>query len=60
MLDILDAGYFKLALELSEYGRESKIINAEITDQTIGVINAMENYFMDIPGFQEAWDFYGD
>lgn len=60
MLDILDTGYFKLALELSEYGRESKIINAEITDQTIGVINAMEYYFMDIPGFQEAWDFYGD
>lgn len=60
MLDILDTGYFKLALDLSEYGRESKIINAEITDQTIGVINAMEYYFMDIPGFQEAWDFYGD
>ena len=60
MLDILDNGYFKLALELSEYGRESKIINAEITDQTIGVVNAMEYYFMDIPGFKEAWDFYGD
>lgn len=60
MLDILDTGHFKLALELSEYGRESKIVNAEVENETIGVINAMEYYFMDIPGFQEAWDFYGD
>lgn len=60
MLDILDAGHFKLALELSEYGIEGKIFNAEVTNETIGVINAMEYYFMDIPGFQDAWDFYGD
>lgn len=60
MLDILDTGHFKLALELSEYGRESKIVNAEVENETIGAINAMEYYFMDIPGFQEAWDFYGD
>lgn len=60
MLDILDAGHFKLALELSEYGRESKIINAEVTDQTVGAMSAMEYYFMDIPGFQDAWQFYGD
>ena len=60
MLDILDAGHFKLALELSEYGRESKIINAEVTDQTVGAMSAMEYYFMDIPGFQNAWQFYGD
>lgn len=60
MLDILDTGHFKLALELSEYGRESKIINAEVSEETIGVVNAMEYYFMDIPGFQDAWQFYGD
>lgn len=60
MLDILDEGYFKLVLELSEYGIESKKFNARVTNQTLGVINAMEYYYMDIPGFQEAWDFYGD
>ena len=60
MLDILDAGHFKLALELSEYGIESEIFNAEVINETIGVIEAMEYYFMDIPGFQDAWNFYGD
>lgn len=60
MLDILDDGHFKLALELSEYGIEGKTFNAEVTNQTLGVINAMEYYFMDIPGFQDAWQFYGD
>lgn len=59
MLDILDEGHFKLVLELSEYG-VSKNFKAAVTNETLGVINAMEYYFMDIPGFQDAWNFYGD
>lgn len=60
MLDILDEGHFKLVLELTQPGIEGKNFNAYVKDQTLGAINAMEYYFMDIPGFQDAWNFYGD
>lgn len=60
MLDVLDAGNFKMALKMSDSLMGEAILNADITNETIGVIPAMEYYFMDIPGFQDAWQFYGD
>ena len=60
LLDILDNGHFKVALEMSDISVGTKTLNAEVEKETLGVVNAMEHYFTDIPGFQDAWQFYGD
>lgn len=60
LLDILDNGHFKVALEMSDIVAGTKTLNAEVEKETLGVVNAMEHYFMDIPDFQDAWQIYGD